>query len=102
MAPASTSPRQGPPLAKAGHAAEDFEALLLTQLLKGMRRTVPEVSASSSARDPYHELHDEMLAMPLARNGGIGLAAMIRAYLDWSPTPGAGSHTPAVGEKGSS
>ena len=30
---------------------------------------------------------------------GIGLAAMIRAYLDWSPTPGAGSHTPAVGEK---
>jgi Rod binding domain-containing protein len=64
-----------------------------------MRRTVPELSESSSARDLYHELHDEMLATPLARNGGIGLAAMIRAYLDWSPTPGAGSHTAGVGEK---
>ena len=61
--------------------AEEFEALLLTQLLKGMRRTVPESGEHSAARDLYHELHDEMLASHLAKHGGLGLAAMIRTYL---------------------
>jgi|SRR5215470_1892026 len=65
--------------------AEAFEALLLTQLLKGMRRTVPESAERSTARDLYHELHDEMLATHLARNGGIGIAAIIRAYLERTP-----------------
>ena len=72
---------------RTGRVAEDFEALLLTHLLKGMRRTVPETGETNTARDLYHELHDEMLATHLARNGGIGLAAMIRAYLDRSPGP---------------
>ena len=65
--------------------AQEFEAVLLTQLLKGMRRTVPQASESSTARDLYHELHDELMASHLARNGGSGIAAIIRAYLDRAP-----------------
>lgn len=69
-------------------AAEQFEALLLGQLLKGLRKTVPVSDEASTAREIYHEMHDEMLATHLARHGGIGLAAMIRSYLDRVPAAG--------------
>ena len=80
---AAPSPSAGAP--KATIVPQEFEAMLLTQLLKGMRRTVPEATEPSTARDLYHELHDEMMANHLARNGGIGIAAIIRAYLDRTP-----------------
>ena len=41
-----------------------------------------------SAQQPLSELHDEMLATHLAKQGGIGLAAILRAYLDRVPGTG--------------
>lgn len=86
-------PVVSPPRARAGAggeaaAAEQFEALFLGQLLKGLRKTVPVSDEASTAREIYHEMHDEMLATHLARHGGIGLAAMIRSYLDRVPAAG--------------
>ena len=78
--PVTTTRRNTPGAAPS--PAQQFEAVLLTQLLKGMRRTVPQASETSTARDLYHELHDELMASHLARNGGIGIAAIIQAYLD--------------------
>ena len=66
----------------AGPVTEQFEALLLGQLLKGMRKTVPVSDEPNTAREMYQEMHDEMLATQLAKHGGIGLAAMLRAYLE--------------------
>jgi Rod binding domain-containing protein len=76
-----------PPAARAGEArpaevAEQFETILLTQLLKGLRKTVPEGSDRDAARELYQELQDETLAAHLARAGGIGIAAIVRRYLD--------------------
>lgn len=67
------------------HAAQEFEALLLSQLLKGLRRTVPEGGDRSPVREIYQELLDEQLAGHLARHGGIGLARMIQTYLEQAP-----------------
>ncbi len=69
-------------------AAEGFEAILLGQLLKGLRRTVPEGDEASSARQMYNEMFDEALATEVARKGGIGLADMIRAYVSRTEQPG--------------
>ena len=68
--------------------AEQFEALFLGQLLKGMRKTVPVTDEGNTAREIYQEMHDEMLASHLAKRGGIGLAAMIRSYLDRAQAAG--------------
>jgi len=67
---------------------EQFEALLLGQLLKGLRKTIPSSDEHDGARDMYHDLHDEMLAVHLARHGGIGLGAILRAYLDQAKRTG--------------
>ncbi len=69
-------------------AAEGFEAILLGQLLKGLRRTVPEGDEVSSARQMYNEMFDEALATEIAHKGGIGLADMIRAYVSQTGQPG--------------
>lgn len=69
-------------------AAEDFEAILLGQLLKGLRRTVPQGDEVSSTRQMYNEMFDEALATEIAHRGGIGLADMIRAYVSRTEQPG--------------
>jgi Rod binding domain-containing protein len=67
---------------RAQAAAEEFEGLLLAQLLKALRRTVPEGDDTGAMPRTYQELLDEQLAADLARKGGIGLAPLIRAYLE--------------------
>jgi peptidoglycan hydrolase FlgJ len=80
----TANPALGPAAVRPGAekaVTEQFEALLLGQLLKGMRKTVPVSDEPNTAREMYQEMHDEMLATQLAKHGGIGLAAMLRAYL---------------------
>lgn len=90
----TTGPREAPqpPDAKVKHVAEEFEAVLLGQLLKGLRRTVPEGEEVSSARQMYNELLDEALATEIARKGGIGLADVIRAYMSRTAAPRTEGH----------
>jgi len=71
-----------------GPVTEQFEALLLGQLLKGLRKTIPATDEHDAAREMYQDLHDEMLAVHLARHGGIGLGAILRAYLDQAQPAG--------------
>jgi Rod binding domain-containing protein len=71
-----------------GPVTEQFEALLLGQLLKGLRKTIPASDERDAAREMYQDLHDEMLAVHLARQGGIGLGAILRAYLDQAQRTG--------------
>src|SRR5689334_16426084 len=70
-----------------GEAAQGFEALLLTQMLKGLRRTVPEDPDKSAMSGMYQELMDEHLAVELAKHGGIGLAKVIATYMQAGPGP---------------
>jgi Rod binding domain-containing protein len=83
LAPAAT-PREPTTPQQVAQVARDFEALLLTQVLKALRRTVPEASESEGGgqRQIYLELFDEFLATDLTRKGGIGLGAAIRRYLE--------------------
>ena len=68
--------------------AEDFEAIFLGILLKGLRATVPQSEDPSHAGQIYRDLFDEQLAVDLAKKGGIGLAAIVRTYLDHGPGAG--------------
>lgn len=94
LLPVTRSAPAGPPAVSPARGrldvpvAEQFEALFLGQLLKGMRKTVPVSDEGNTAREIYQEMHDEMLASHLAKRGGIGLAAMIRSYLDRAQAAG--------------
>lgn len=65
-------------------AAQQFEALMLQQMLKAMRATVPENTLfDSSARKMWQELSDQQLASDLAKSGGVGLAELLTRQ--WLP-----------------
>ncbi|WP_217126673.1 flagellar assembly peptidoglycan hydrolase FlgJ [Hydrogenophilus thiooxidans] len=65
-------------------AAQQFEALMLHQMLKAMRATVPENPLTdSSAQKLWQELADQQLASDLAKSGGFGLAATLTRQ--WLP-----------------
>jgi peptidoglycan hydrolase FlgJ len=78
-----------PPAGKTKEIAEQFEAIFLTQILKGLRKTVPVADEGDAARDLYHELFDETIAAHVARSGGFGLGAILKQSLDRlaSPSP---------------
>lgn len=79
---------------KAADAAQGFEAMLLTQLIKGLRKTVPESPDSTAMGQMYQEMFDEQLAQEVARRGGIGIAKILESYLartDGTPRPDAAS-----------
>ena len=72
-----TQPKDDP--AKVLDAAKQFEALLLSQMMKSMRDTeggwmgTDEDDAASSAM----EYGQEMFAQSMAKNGGLGLAKLL-------------------------
>lgn len=70
-------------------AAQQFEALLLQQMIKSMRDAVPRADGeASSAMGKYESLHDRELAQQLARRGTLGLAETIERQLSGtSPAP---------------
>ncbi len=74
---------------KVGEAAQQFEALLIGQMLKGMRNAeggwlgTGEDEASSSAM----EYGEEVFAQSLSANGGLGLAKLVVAGLEQPVKP---------------
>lgn len=67
-------------------AAQQFEALLLQQMIKSMRDAVPRADGeASSAMSQYESLHDQQLAQQLARRGTLGLAETIERQLSGNP-----------------
>jgi Rod binding domain-containing protein len=73
---------------KIKQASQEFEAIFLSQILKGLRRTVPGQEEKSAMSQSYLELVDEQLAADLAKKGGIGLGRMIQAYMSQSGVTG--------------
>lgn len=58
-------------------AAQQFEALLLGQLLKGMRGGDSGLGDAGAAGDALFECAEQEFAKALAARGGLGLARMI-------------------------
>lgn len=74
----------GPPpggRAPAPAVAREFEALLIQQLVAGLRRTVEEAEQPSQAMTLWRELLDVHLARAVAAAGGVGLARLIETAL---------------------
>lgn len=77
------------PSSKSANAAQQFEALLITQMLKSMRESgsgwlgTGEDKAGESAMG----MAEEHLAASLSASGGFGIAHMIQQSLDQNSTP---------------
>ena len=70
------------PDAALNEAAQQFEALFTSMVLKAMRDTVPEDSLfGGSSMKTYQEMFDQQLSLDLSRRGGIGLAPLIAKQL---------------------
>ncbi len=63
--------------AKVREAAGEFEALLLAQLLRGMREGAGGWGLGSGESDCATEFAEQQLALALAQRGGLGLGAQI-------------------------
>ena len=79
--------------AKAKDAAQQFEALLLGQILRSVREAAGSQN-SDEAANCATEFAEQQLALVLARQGGLGLAALIARGLDRKP---AASEAPSPG-----
>jgi len=63
-------------------AAQDFEALLIAQVLRTARE-----SGDSAEADSVMEMAESQFASILAANGGLGLAGMVTKGLSAAPPP---------------
>jgi flagellar protein FlgJ len=65
-------------------AAEGMEAMFLDYLMKTMRETVPknDLDLENAGSKIYRGMLDSEIAQQAARQGGIGLAEPIIAYLE--------------------
>ena len=74
------APRPPDSPAKVKDAAQQFEALLIGQILKSVRESAG--SSSDPSADSAMGYAEEQLAATLAHNGGLGLASVIQAGLE--------------------
>lgn len=70
--------------AKAKEAAQQFEALLLGQILRNVREAAGSENGDESATCAT-EFAEQQFALVLARQGGLGLAALIARGLERKP-----------------
>jgi flagellar protein FlgJ len=70
---------EGRRLASLEKACNEFEALLLQQMLESMRKTVGKdgMLGDDHAGQIVQDMFDDQLARGVAAKGGIGLAALI-------------------------
>jgi flagellar protein FlgJ len=70
--------------AKLDQVLRDFESLLLEQMLKEMRNTVPEspLFGKDRGREIFNELLDGQYARQMENRGGIGLADYMLARMN--------------------
>jgi flagellar protein FlgJ len=77
-APADTGAKP----AKVRDAAQQFEALLIGQILRSARGNGGWLGSSDSAADSAAEYAEQQFAQALAQRGGLGLADLIARGLD--------------------
>jgi Rod binding domain-containing protein len=67
--------RSGQGVKTAEDAAQDFEALLLKQMLSEMWQTIPKegVLEGGRAEEMYYDMFHENVADSIAKSGGIGI-----------------------------
>ncbi len=65
--------------AKTSEAAQQFEALLIGQMLRSVRETADDQDSTGST---MLDVADQQFSQLLARNGGLGLAHMIVSGLE--------------------
>jgi Rod binding domain-containing protein len=65
-------------------AAEGFEAIFLRQMLRDLRKTTTIDGEKSAMTGLYTDMFDDFMAEHLAKTGGVGLADVIRTYLERS------------------
>ena len=60
-------------------ACADFEAIIIQQMLRTMRKSVPksELLETSYAEEIYQSMHDDELAKGLAHGRGVGLGELL-------------------------
>jgi len=78
------------PAAKAAPAAaKEVEVLFLTQLLRAMRKTIPEndLLPRSPARDVYEGVFDRTVAASMAERDPLGMVHSIGEALKPGPEP---------------
>ena len=75
--------------AKLHKACADFEAIILRQMLKTMRDTVPKdgILPQSYSTEMYQGMHDAALADHLAHGKGMGLGDLLYRQLSGQITP---------------
>lgn len=68
--------------AKLKEVAQEFEAILISVLLKEVRMTKSDgLFTGGLAHDIYRQLFDEQVAKAMARSGGLGLGKMLERQL---------------------
>jgi len=75
---------------KLRHAAQEFEAIVLGQMLKTMRQAGAQgpVALTGTSQKVYRDLMDDELAKSVARSGGVGIAdVLVRDLLRLGPGP---------------
>ncbi len=88
LEPASELSREnlnaGQDKARLRKAAQEFEALLVEQMLKEMRKTVPESNlfGEEKGREIFREMLDGEFARLMTGRGGIGIADFIVRSLE--------------------
>lgn len=82
-------PTDTPEEKKLKKACQDFEAIIMQQLLSTMRKSVPkdELLGSGYAQDMYQSMYDESLAREMASGKGIGLADTLYHQLSGAIQP---------------
>jgi Rod binding domain-containing protein len=76
------APRQPDTPAKIHDAAQQFESLLLAQILRSARQGGGWLGSGDASSDCAMEYAEEQFAAVMARQGGIGLAALVAQGLD--------------------
>jgi len=84
LLPASglTATPGGPKPTKVRDAAQQFEALLIGQILRSVRESGGWLGSQDSAADCAAEYAEQQFAAVIAQRGGLGLADLIARGLD--------------------
>ncbi len=71
--------------AKARDAAQQFEALLLAQILRSVRESTGALDKTGESGDCATDFAEQQFARVLAQQGGLGLSALVAAGLERKP-----------------
>ena len=80
--------------AKTRDAAQQFEALLLAQILRSLRESGRGLGKTEESGDCTTDFAEQQFARVLAQQGGFGLAALIAAGLEGKPADPLPVNTP--------